>query len=281
MNTHELIELAVLDALGILEQSESDEFEAAFASAAPGVQAQVRAEQARLTDIEHLLPDDQPRPELRDLVLSAVRAAISAEREPVAGRITPASRRAPAQPRIKQAPRVSPAWRAAAIALTAVVVSMFVFNSQTRDIFDEAEQVAQMDGFYDAVGAKFVDEFLTDPSTKRLAFTPVAETATDNPPRAAAWYHEKMNGQSQLFISNLQNDESEHFRVAIIDDQGRMQELTTFQNSGQLKGIEIKVDLTRFRDQIVITRFKEENRSDFSLDTIELVGQFSEAQTQG
>lgn len=281
MNTHELIELAVLDALGILEQSESDEFETAFAEAAPGVQAQVRAEQARLTDIEHLLPDDQPRPELRDLVLSAVRAAIGAEREPVAGRISPVTRRAPAQPRLKQAPRVSPGWRAAAIALTAVVVSMFVFNSQTRDIFSEAEQLARADGFYDTIGSKFVDELLTDHSTTRLAFTPVSETVTDSPPRAAAWYHEKMNGQSQLFISNLQNEESEYFRVALIDDQGNLQELTTFQNSGQLKGIEIKVDLNTNDKPIVITRFKEENRSDTTKDEIVLIGELEQAQTQG
>jgi hypothetical protein len=59
MTAYELIEMAVLDALGILDEEERASFERAFAAAAPGLQAQVRAEQARLVDLVDLLPDER------------------------------------------------------------------------------------------------------------------------------------------------------------------------------------------------------------------------------
>ena len=47
MTTHELLELASLDALGLLDADERESFERAFRAAAPAVQAQIRREQLR------------------------------------------------------------------------------------------------------------------------------------------------------------------------------------------------------------------------------------------
>lgn len=269
MSTHELIELAVLDAMGILEPHESDEFERAFAEANDSVRAQVRAEQARLVDIEDLLPEDQPRPELRDLVLAAVRASIDADRRPVAGRI---GVRAPVQPRIKTANRVSPAWRAASVALAAVVVSLLVFNAQTRQIFSQAQQQAMVNNFYDLVGPELVGDLLTDPSTTRLVFTSATPVESAEFPMAAAWHNDNMNGSTQLFFTNLKGTDSDRYRVAILDDEGNVvQELTTFESTGQLEGVEIKVDLRTLSQKLAITRIGSDARSDFASDEILLI----------
>jgi hypothetical protein len=76
MTTQQLIEMASLDALGMLDADERAEFEAAFRAASPSVQAQVRREQKRFANAEHLLPDVEPPAGLKFRVMSAVRDAI-------------------------------------------------------------------------------------------------------------------------------------------------------------------------------------------------------------
>jgi hypothetical protein len=76
MTTQELIEMASLDAMGMLDADERADFEAAFRSASPAVQAQIRREQKRFSDADHLLPEVDPPAGLKFRVMSAVRDAI-------------------------------------------------------------------------------------------------------------------------------------------------------------------------------------------------------------
>jgi len=76
MTTQEMIEMASLDALGMLDADERAEFEAAFRAASPSVQAQVRREQKRFADAEHLLPEVDPPAGMKFRVMSAIRDAI-------------------------------------------------------------------------------------------------------------------------------------------------------------------------------------------------------------
>src|SRR5438477_9256356 len=109
MTLQELLEHAHLDALGQLDEREQAAFEAAFTVAPPGVKAQVRHEQARWAPMDHLLPQVEPSPELRERVLDAVTAAMIVQG---AGELSLPSGR-----------RVAPAWRTASIGLvTAIVV---------------------------------------------------------------------------------------------------------------------------------------------------------------
>ena len=55
-NTRDLLEYAALDALGLLDDAEREEFERAFRAASPEVQAMVRREQTRAADIDAILP---------------------------------------------------------------------------------------------------------------------------------------------------------------------------------------------------------------------------------
>lgn len=77
MSLQELIELAILDAMGLLDEREQASFESAFRTASPSIQAQVRREQTRLSRIEALLPDVTPPAGLRAAVLAAVREQIA------------------------------------------------------------------------------------------------------------------------------------------------------------------------------------------------------------
>ena len=65
MSIQQLIELAILDAMALLDHEEQDQFDAAFRASSPAVQSQVRREQTRLAVIETLLPDVTPPAGLR------------------------------------------------------------------------------------------------------------------------------------------------------------------------------------------------------------------------
>ena len=77
MSLQEMIEMAILDAMGLLDEREQSSFESAFRAASPSVQSQVRREQTRLSRIESLLPDVTPPSGLRAAVLTAVRAEMA------------------------------------------------------------------------------------------------------------------------------------------------------------------------------------------------------------
>ena len=78
MNAQQLLEMALLDSCGLLEDDELEQFETAFAEAPESIKAQIRREQSRFADQSELLPDVSPRPELRRLVVDAVRRAAGA-----------------------------------------------------------------------------------------------------------------------------------------------------------------------------------------------------------
>lgn len=132
MTTKELIEMASLDALGLLDEQERDEFERAFRAAAPEVKEQLRREQSRFADIGRWLPSVEPPRDLKDRVLDAVREAIHAVSTPapaIAGRIVPAAG-------LARWWNTAPLWRAACIGFaTASVVlgGFFVYVSQKNE----------------------------------------------------------------------------------------------------------------------------------------------------
>src|SRR4051812_3134371 len=110
MSLQELLEHAHLDALGQLDEREQAAFEAAFMVAPPSVKAQIRREQERWAPMEHLLPQVEPSPELRNRVLAAVTAAMVAQG---AGELS-----------IRPSARVASAWRTASLGLMTAVLVM-------------------------------------------------------------------------------------------------------------------------------------------------------------
>ena len=76
MMTHELMEMASLDAMGLLDPTERETFELAFQAADPALQAQIRREQLRFSRMDDMLPKVSPPLGLRARVIAAVRGAM-------------------------------------------------------------------------------------------------------------------------------------------------------------------------------------------------------------
>lgn len=117
MNVQQLLEHAHLDALGMLEPHEQAEFHRELAASPSQVREMVRREQARAADINAILPDVTPSPELRARVLSAIAAEIALGG--LAGSSHPGDAEEAANDLYRFRPQavVSRRWRTAAVAL--------------------------------------------------------------------------------------------------------------------------------------------------------------------
>jgi hypothetical protein len=159
MTIRDLLENASLDALGLLDEEERAEFESAFRSAAPEVQAQVRREQRRAADLDATLPNVEAPVGLRARVVGAVRRAIAEVSTPV-GSVHPevdsGHRRAGFL-----FLRTTPVWRAACIGFaTATVVLAGAFGWMTRAHSQLASQMTSgqmLEEFQQVAGARALD----------------------------------------------------------------------------------------------------------------------------
>jgi hypothetical protein len=148
---------AVLDALGLLDEVESAQFERAFHDAPPSVQADLRAVQAAVAVDPAFLADGEPSPDLRLKTLARVMTAVEQQEvqfAPIAqiGRTSARAERRPvrsidANELVEQAMELSALrkdverftrssyyWRAAAIALTAALTVALVFQVTTSQL---------------------------------------------------------------------------------------------------------------------------------------------------
>jgi hypothetical protein len=180
MPTHELLELASLDAMGLLDVDEREQFERAFRSASPSVQAMLRREQLRWTGMDDGSPAIEPPPGLKARVLAAVREAIQTvdpRRLTLAG-VEAAPRSL--TPRLQSAQGVNRLWRAAAIgSIAAAVVLAFTY-------FDAVEQHGVLQGtissnvmsdhLHREFGARF-DQMFFGPDTRMLSFAATSAPA--------------------------------------------------------------------------------------------------------
>lgn len=172
MNMIDLIELAVLDALGMLDAEESAEFDAAFRAAPPATQDRVLTEQARLANLERLLPEVTPSPEMRSRVISAIREAM------LANAVAQASEADDDGPlSIRSSRGVARGWRIGAIAAAAAAVAFGVaFGHSTlryNDLNDRFENGIGLQGAINAYGPETMDMMLRPHLAKEVRFTPV------------------------------------------------------------------------------------------------------------
>ena len=161
----QLLELAVLDAHGLLDSIESDLFNCAFLDAPVALQEEIQKIQEKLALDESLLPDDLPDATLRKRVLDAVAKAADDE----ANRLAPLAligARAGASRNYQKSIGTS-AWRAVAMVLfgVSVVLAAFAINAVDRanDITKYALNADAEQTIADLVGAEF-GEFIRNPS---------------------------------------------------------------------------------------------------------------------
>ncbi len=173
MNMIDLIELAVLDALGMLDAEESAEFDAAFRAAPPATQDRVLTEQARLANLERLLPEVSPSPDMRDRVITAIREAMLAQAIAKAAEAEDDDDTLS----LRQSRGVARTWRIGAIGAAAAAVALGVaFISSTlryNELNDRFERNLALDGAINAYGAETMEMMLQPDLAKVVEFTPV------------------------------------------------------------------------------------------------------------
>lgn len=239
MRTQNLIEAAQLHTLGLLDDDDAATFETALSAASPGVQSQVRREQARLAQLHAVLPEVEPRPELRGIVLEAIRreAALKYPASPEAIRHAAAR-----LPKIVSGRRVSRVWRTAAVSLAAIAVVLSVFTvfvkvEQTRlQARIENDQVTS--DTVKALAPQFAQELLFGAPENRIRFT------SDNPTYAKACCV-VVNADNARFFYNLPSSQGEVYQLVAMDSNGAEIEvpvLSTFNSSGGIHSEPIKLN---------------------------------------
>lgn len=221
MTTRELIEMASLDAMGLLDAQEREAFERAFGAASATVQRQVRREQGRLADAEALLPDVEPAFGLRARVIYAVRDAMRGVAVRDGGDVL--ARLAPAGVALRR--NVSPLWRAACIGFaTATVVLMAAGFSLQRE-WSRAAAASQNGDLAALMTSTLGPDFanaLTNPNTTRMAFVPASLDTTDRI-GTAALYFDSETGKAWLICDRMPVAEGA-YSLAVLDPNGQVVE---------------------------------------------------------
>lgn len=169
MTTHELLEMASLDAMGLLDADEREAFERAFRAASPALQAQVRREQLRLSRMDELLPNVEPPIGLRARVVAAVRDAIG---QMTVRTLVPGSG-GKAAPALRRSEGVHRFWRAAAIGSAAASLVLAYTAVQFRGEYLATTDVLSANAINDHLmrdfGARF-KQLILDPASRKFAF---------------------------------------------------------------------------------------------------------------
>ena len=240
MTTRDLLEQASLDALGLLDEQERAEFEAAFRSASPDIQSQIRREQLRFVDLDHLLPSVEAPAGLRARVVAAVREAISAVSSPRAqegaiARIGPALAG-------RAVFNTAPVWRAACIgfATACVVLSLFFvwMARETRQISAMVNQDQVAEFLQQNAGPRAIETFLKK-DLRQYSFVPAA--ADLSPQMTARLFVDPEKGEAILFCKGLP-EVNGTYRL-VVESAGGLKEVDDFKNNGGIISIPITVDV--------------------------------------
>ncbi len=222
-STRELFELASMDVLGLLDESERESFERHFRAATPEVQAAVRREQLRVAKDDDLLPQVAPPPGLKARVMSAISEAIASVsgQESTVGYVGPASG--------NRMMASATLWRAACLgfATAAVVMGVFVFQMSrlNRQIIAQVESADALDVLR-PTGVGF-QTMLTSPSMFNAHFAPLAQDAPDS--TRATIYVDRELKRAYLLCADLPPGE---YRLVIENGTGEGSSQAQFRHNG-------------------------------------------------
>jgi len=235
--TSELLELAMLDALGVLDDADADAYGRALANASSDVRAMVLDEQARLAVAEDWFADAEAPSDLRDRVMAAVHDAMSARAGDTPTTTEPVRHESGRKvPQMARARRVHPAWRAATMGLLVTVVSLAVVQLQFQGDFKTIREEASVQELFDKVGAPFLRDMLIDTSTQRIAFKVDPEAGNAS---ATLWILPRWD-EARLFADNLPSRQTGTFRVVQLNDAGEeVATLHEFTSTARLDDVSI------------------------------------------
>ncbi|MEX2217525.1 MAG: hypothetical protein WD749_02095 [Phycisphaerales bacterium] len=238
MSMQELIELAILDAMGLLDEEERIAFELAFRGAAPAVQAQVRREQTRLSRIEDFLPRVDAPAGLRAAVIEAVRREIAAGQ---AASMNPALLVAESMVRPRT---INPLWRTAALGLAAAAIVFGITTFQWQARYKEITDQLQANGFLEAIqkelkgDAGFIQSVLFSKDTRRVVFS--GENGYKG--EASLFLNPEWKDKARFFCRSINSGNGKTLKLALIDQNDRIiEELATFTSQGELLPLEVPI----------------------------------------
>ena len=241
MSPQKLLELALLDASGVLDQDESAEFERCFLAADDDLKAQVRREQARFADVSEILPDVTPRPELRSMVIGSVREAWGQERDAAGDLILThaAQERSAATRRRRSGAMV---WRVSTFAFAAAFAAMGLMTFQLNQEFTEVSKSIARNGHVDTLldlgqHPDFLSALL-DESYER------SPLLTDSADAQVSVFTNADEGHGYLAFRRLApiDPGSRYVLVALGDNDEERTELADFSSGGETNIIEFEYD---------------------------------------
>jgi hypothetical protein len=213
MKSQELLALASLDALGLLEEPEREAFDRSFNAAPPALQAQIRREQARIAQDESLLPAVDPPIGLKAMVMARLREAMTARKRFL--------------PPLLPSSGVSPFWRMGAISAIAASVVLAAAVLQVQRDFNRAvlasTQIEWSKSWVQEFGANFDRAFF---DFQHVEYQPMAgKLSGDAVLLLDPEQREDEDGQQvrvgELYVRNFPLSAGV-YQIALIDKEGNL-----------------------------------------------------------
>ncbi len=246
MTRQELLEMAALDGLGLLDSYEAALYTRSFHHAPAAVQDEILRLQAEIASDETLLPDVEPEESLRERVLRKVAEAIEkvdAELAPLAS-IGKNRRTAGDIDRRSSFRSSGPFWRAAAFILTGslAVTGYFLMNAQQGQ-----EEIARLalinitsDQLIDKIGPGITD-YLFDRNVERIVLNPVKA----NTKLEAVLFVNAEAGTAFLVTNNFSQRLNPNYIVKVSNLGSKPEDVHQFTSpAGALDGLRFKYAAT-------------------------------------
>ena len=240
MTPRQLLELATLDALGLLDDVESAMYTRSFHDAPARVQDEVLRLQGEIASDPLLLPGEEPDPDLRERVLKAVADALALDDS-----LAPLARIGRQRRERDDSSRRGPIrlggsgqfWRAASFAMAGVSLIMAYFlaigrqaSSELYDAFiwDDTKKLA-------VILTAPAKEFLLDES-KKVNLAPV----DDNAEYDATLYINRDTGRVLILVSDLPDRDGKGYQLqAIVNGSTKPTVLKRFHCPAGFGGVRI------------------------------------------
>lgn len=233
MTRKELLELAGLDALGLLDEYEAAAYTRSYEDAPATVQDEIRRLQADVVTDERLLPSDEPDQLLRQRVLEFVSEAMDREAAPLATIGRPRPVVAESNGRIQS----GQFWRAASFVLAGAGLALAYLFTDAYQSSNELTKAALYDDTakLEVLLEPSAKDFLLDDSRK-IVMRAVPRTETY---RASLLVNEEA-GKVLVVMDELPLTEGNGYILQVVLQNGDLEQLGAFRSMGRFGGQRIE-----------------------------------------
>ncbi len=242
MTPRELLELASLDALALLDQVEQDIYTRSFHDAPATVQDEVLRLQAEIANDLSLLPGDEPDPQLREKVLKAVADAVERSDSTLAP-LARIDRRPRSGARHDTGARFSihgtgQFWRAATFVLAGVSLIMAYFMAMGRQASDALAAAALWNDTakMEVLLTPPAKQWLLDDSTKVAL-----HRVNQNHPYRGSLFVDKATRTALILLNGFPASDGEDYVLQVVMEDGEPQALQTFRTNVGFGGVRVNV----------------------------------------